>query len=453
MAEKRKASRCTIDATQGRGADVIVIGAGLAGLLAAAYAVRAGARVRLIATGWGQQIVSPGWISVCDRADDDVIAEVRGHAALCPDHPYALAGPDALVCALDLFQDMAEAAGEPFVMRLKDGHNLRLATMLGAIQTPLLAPQGMAAGDLTDVEGPLLIAGFDGWRDFYPALVAGNLSAQGIAARPLTVTLPAERGSWDDWPANLARRFDSSDFRAAVLRQIQPQVKDAVRVGFPAVLGMEQHAEVLREFEAGLGCPVFEIPTLPPSPAGARLSNGIRRWLLHHGARVQIGHAVVRGIVEQGAVAPAAPSGEQDVAGVFLSSDLPAESVATGADIGSRRVQALAQGWPSPLIGGYVTLPAEARDVAANVLCGRCVRRPVWRDIEPAGDEIPCPEPCSVMVSLCRDAAVWESNRPPSTPVDSDLPWAAFDMPGNVIREHYLGERFDGDNPVGLSDG
>lgn len=300
MAEKRKASRCTIDATQGRGADVIVIGAGLAGLLAAAYAVRAGARVRLIATGWGQQIVSPGWISVCDRADDDVIAEVRGHAALCPDHPYALAGPDALVCALDLFQDMAEAAGEPFVMRLKDGHNLRLATMLGAIQTPLLAPQGMAAGDLTDVEGPLLIAGFDGWRDFYPALVAGNLSAQGITARPLMVTLPTERGSWDDWPANLARRFDSSDFRAAVLRQIQPQVKDAVRVGFPAVLGMEQHAEVLREFEAGLGCPVFEIPTLPPSPAGARLSNGIRRWLLRHGARVQIGHAVLHGIVENG---------------------------------------------------------------------------------------------------------------------------------------------------------
>jgi len=300
MAEKRKASRCTIDSTQGRGADVIVIGAGLAGLLAAVHAVKAGARVRLIATGWGQQIVSPGWISVCDRADDDVIAEVRGHAALCPDHPYALAGPDALVCALDLLQDIAEEIGEPFAMRPRDGHNLRLATMLGAIQTPLLAPAGIAAGDLTEVGGPVLIVGFAGWRDFYPALVAGNLSAQGIAARPLTVTLPAGRGSWDDWPADLARRFDSSTFRAGVLRQVQPQVKDAIRVGFPAVLGMEHHAEVLRELEAGLGCPVFEIPTLPPSPTGTRLSNGLRRWLLRQRARVQIGHAVVRGIVEGG---------------------------------------------------------------------------------------------------------------------------------------------------------
>ena len=300
MAEKRKAGRCTIDPHAGRGTDVIVIGAGLAGLLAAVHAVKAGARVRLIANGWGQQIVSPGWISVCDRADDDVIAEVRGYAALHPDHPYALAGLDALVCALDLFQDIAEEIGEPVVMRPRDGHNLRLPTMLGAIQTPLLAPAGIAAGDLTGVNGPVLIVGFAGWRDFYPALVAGNLSAQGIAARALTVTLPAGRGSWDDWPADLARRFDDSAFRAAVLRQIQPQIRDAVKVGFPAVLGMEGHAEVLREFEAGLGCPVFEIPTLPPSPAGTRLSNGLRRWLLRHRARAQIGHAVVRGIVENG---------------------------------------------------------------------------------------------------------------------------------------------------------
>lgn len=78
--------------------------------------------------------------------------------------------------------------------------------------------------------------------------------------------------------------------------------------------------------------------------------------------------AVVRGIVEEGSVAPAAPRGEQDLAGVFLSSDLPADSVAAGADLGSLRVQALAQEWPSPLIGGYVTLPAE--ESAAQGLIG-----------------------------------------------------------------------------------
>jgi len=281
-------------------ADVIVIGAGLAGLLAAAHAVKQGARVRLIANGWGQQIVSPGWISVYDRADGDALAAAQRLAAAQPDHPYALAGHEALVKGLDLFRAIAAEIGEPYALPRQDGRNLRLPTMLGGIQTPLTAPQGMAAGDLTDVSGPVLIVGFEGWRDFYPEMAVGNLTAQGIAARAVNVSLASGRPGWDDWPADLARRLDDAAVRAMIVRQVQPHVRDAVKVGFPAVLGMEQHAEALRDFEAGLGCPVFEIPTLPPSPVGTRLCNGLRRWLLRQRARVQVGHPVVRAIVEGG---------------------------------------------------------------------------------------------------------------------------------------------------------
>ncbi|GAB4408356.1 MAG: glycerol-3-phosphate dehydrogenase subunit GlpB [Anaerolineae bacterium] len=281
-------------------ADVIVIGAGLAGLLAAVHAVRQGARVRLIANGWGQQIVSPGWISVFDGTEGNTLAAVQDFAAAHPDHPYALVGPEALVNALALLQEIAAEIGEPFAPPRPDGCNLRLPTMLGGMQTPLLAPLGIANGDLTDVHGPVLIVGFDGWRDFYPEMVAGNLSRQGIAARAVSVSLASGRPGWDEWPADLAHRLDDPALRAAIVRQVQPHVRDAVKVGFPAVLGMERHADALREFQAALGCPVFEIPVLPPSPAGTRLSNGIRRWLLRQRARVQIGHPVVRAVVEGG---------------------------------------------------------------------------------------------------------------------------------------------------------
>jgi len=69
--------------------------------------------------------------------------------------------------------------------------------------------------------------------------------------------------------------------------------------------------------------------------------------------------AVVRGAVAEGAEPPAAPSGNQNIVGVFLAPDLPAEGVAEGADLGSLRIQTLAQTWPSPLVAGYVTLPAD----------------------------------------------------------------------------------------------
>jgi len=197
-------------ASRAKDTDVIVIGAGLAGLMAAVHATHAGARVRLIAQGWGQQIVTPGWISVCDRAEDDVIAEVRGYAALHPEHPYGRAGDDAMVAGLESFRAAAAAVGLPYDQRKKDGHNMRLITMLGAIQRAMIAPRGIAAGDTTEAKGPLLIVGFAGWRDFYAELTAANLRRQGIEARAIEVQLPDPVRWWTSWPGDLAREFDSA---------------------------------------------------------------------------------------------------------------------------------------------------------------------------------------------------------------------------------------------------
>lgn len=73
--------------------------------------------------------------------------------------------------------------------------------------------------------------------------------------------------------------------------------------------------------------------------------------------------AVVRGSLEPSEAAegiPAAPQGTQDVEGIFLAPDLPAAAGGgPEADYSTVRIQELAQEWPSPLIAGYVTLPAE----------------------------------------------------------------------------------------------
>jgi glycerol-3-phosphate dehydrogenase subunit B len=185
-------------------------------------------------------------------------------------------------------------------MRHADGHNLRLMTALGAVQRPMLAPRAMANGDLTDAAGPVLIVGFNGWRDFHPEMAAGNLGAQGIEARALRVDLPDLSRTWDLWPGDLAQQFDHAPFRAAIARQVAPHLGGSEKVGLPAVLGLVNHAEALADLCDQLGRSVFEIPTLPPNAAGVRLSNALRRWLLRRGVRVQIGHPVVRGIVQNG---------------------------------------------------------------------------------------------------------------------------------------------------------
>ncbi len=280
-----------------RGSDVIVIGAGLAGLTAAALAARAGASVRLIAQGWGQQIVAPGWISVWDGAEGDALAAAGEAVATHPDHPYAVAGAEAIGPALDAFRAVAETVGLAYDMP-DGGRNLRLPTALGAIQTPRMAPRGLAQGDLTDVAGPVLLVGFRGWRDFQPELAAGNLRAGGIDARAIWIDPPEFRDYWDEWPGDFARLLDQGAAREAVARQVAPHARGAAKVGFPAVLGMDRPDEALTHLAEALGCPVFEIPSLPPSNPGVRLSSRLRTWLLRQRARVQVGHPVVRARVE-----------------------------------------------------------------------------------------------------------------------------------------------------------
>jgi hypothetical protein len=46
------------------------------------------------------------------------------------------------------------------------------------------------------------------------------------------------------------------------------------------------------------------------------------------------------------------------------------------------------------------------------------------------------------MVSLCREAALWQDGPPKRTTPDPRAPFAAFDEPGNEIREAYLEKRY-----------
>ena len=172
--------------------DVLIIGAGPAGLLAAWLARRHGAKVRVLASGIGTTHVSPGWIQVRNEAPG---ASLESSVAAHPAHPYALAGLDALDGGLAALREVCGRAGFSYVSdKPQDGFeqvgaNFRLPTALGAIVEAAVVPESFAAGDLRR-PGAVLIAGPAGWRDFYPKLCAENLTRQGFPARAATFDLP-----------------------------------------------------------------------------------------------------------------------------------------------------------------------------------------------------------------------------------------------------------------------
>jgi glycerol-3-phosphate dehydrogenase subunit B len=269
--------------------DLIVVGAGWAGLTATAFALGKGAKVRLIAQGIGSVIVTPGWISVWDSATGSLEESLIHLAQQVPDHPYALAGIDALKNALAEFDQLAGDSGLNlcYIRDTDFRTNFTVLTALGAAQHPFSAPLGYVG---SGQQSPLFV-GFEGWRDYYPAL-SGPHSA--------TISLPALDRPWDATPTDLARAFDNAEFRAVVATRVKPHLNGATSAGFPAVLGLENPVAAIEDLSERLGVPVFEIPTLPPSVPGTRLYNKLRRYFLDRGVRMQVGHPVVRGLVENG---------------------------------------------------------------------------------------------------------------------------------------------------------
>lgn len=292
--------------------EVLVIGAGPAGLLAAWVARQRGAKVRVLASGIGTTHLSPGWIGVLDTAGDLQVA-LQAWIAAHPQHPYALTGLDALTGGIAALREICAPAGIHYAGDLSS--NYRLPTALGASLPAALAPESFIAGDLRQ-PGAMLIAGPAGWRDFYPTLCAGNLTRQGIVAQGVTFDLPEMRAAsqFDLDAPGLARLFDRPEVRAAVATQLKPRLAGATRIGLPAIVGLECHAEAWRDLQDRLGVPVFEIPTLPPSVPGLRLFNAFKASLTKAGVPILLDMTVTRSLIEDQRLAAIVPGAVRELA-------------------------------------------------------------------------------------------------------------------------------------------
>jgi glycerol-3-phosphate dehydrogenase subunit B len=268
-------------------ADVVVIGAGLAGLTAAVRLAEHGRRVLLLAKGAGSTHLSSGTVDVLGYAPERVDSPAEalpGFLAERPDHPYAKVGVDGIAAATTWLS-------ERFGYRGDLERNWLLPTAVGAIKPTALVPASMVAGDMRS-DAPVCVVGFR-LRDFHPAYCADNLRRQGIPARGVTLEVPLRRA--DENAVGLANAFGDAEFRATVVRRLADRLEPRERVGFPAALGARDTAAVVGELEERLGHPVFEIPTLPPSVPGIRLHRALERALRAAGGRIAM-HTAVTGV-------------------------------------------------------------------------------------------------------------------------------------------------------------
>jgi glycerol-3-phosphate dehydrogenase subunit B len=289
--------------------DAVVIGAGLAGLMAAGRLAQANKKVLLVATGAGALLLASGCIDVlgyhpanATEPVENPLARLADFLAERPGHPYNVTGKPAIEAGLHAFLELTNHGSLDY--RGEPDRNWRLPGPAGAVRPTCLAPASLANGELSQ-GGRMLIAGFNELRDFYPALISQNLNEQNLGVQATSLMIeapPLEIADMNATPIELARAFERADFRRQVVKAVKAASKGTSRIGFPAVLGLKAHAEVLADLEKQLGQTVFEISMLPPSAPGRRLFEQLRDVFLRAGGRLILGSKVVDGTITAGRV-------------------------------------------------------------------------------------------------------------------------------------------------------
>jgi glycerol-3-phosphate dehydrogenase subunit B len=288
--------------------DVVVVGAGPAGLAAAAAVAESGRSVRLIARGNGFTHWAPGGIDILARAGGRPVERpVDGLGRLPVRHPYRLLGEDALRTAIDAFQRFAGGAGLAHEGSVDAAR--RQVTALGTLRPTGLLPEPAAR----PLDGRVVAVGFEGFRDFSAMLCARGLAEAGFDASARTVALP----DWDHddhyFAMDLARAIDDEAFRARLATRMGPATRGAGTVVVPAVLGLATGHAAWADLERRLGVPLVEAALVPPSVPGLRLWAAWLARLRALGVRVQLGFPAtgirtedgrVTAVVTEGAARP-----------------------------------------------------------------------------------------------------------------------------------------------------
>jgi glycerol-3-phosphate dehydrogenase subunit B len=270
--------------------DLIIIGMGLSGLMAAKTATEMGKKILIIGKGMGSLSLFSNTIDVLGnlpktmRMKDGLSQWVKDH----PEHPYSKVGSEQIEEALSSFTSLFPP---PYSFQTVGDENCLIPTGAGTFRPTYLIPTTMVAGTSLK-KGDGLIVGFRGFKDFYAYYVADQLKCRGI-----TLSIP-DALHQEITATAFARLMEQESFRESIGMEIKKHLNGETRVGLPALLGIRDSFTVKKDLEEMMGAEVFEIPILPPSIPGMRIFNRLKEWLIQRGAHFLLGYSVSKTILE-----------------------------------------------------------------------------------------------------------------------------------------------------------
>jgi glycerol-3-phosphate dehydrogenase subunit B len=239
--------------------DVIVIGAGVAGLIAGARLAGEGLKVALVTAGEPTACLSTGCIDLCSQNENPL----WGIAGLPDEHPFQLIACSAICQALADFGRITTERELPYLGETE--RNQLVLSAIGTFKTTCLVPVTMQASPQS-MDEKIHIVTFAGLKDFYPGYILSRLKNASFSTYNAGVSTTM----------GIAANFEEEAFLEAFLLWLEKLNIREDKIAVPAVLGLESAAAIVKKIECRLERPAFEIPTIPPSMPGRRLFNVLK---------------------------------------------------------------------------------------------------------------------------------------------------------------------------------
>lgn len=277
--------------------DVVVIGGGLAGRMAALAAAEAVSDVALIEGAESTLHSSTGSIDLLGYVPDQsepLVDPSDGLDALPEGHPYHRVGGRGIRDGMALFDSVV---GDAYLGSHTDRNGL-LPTSFGTAKPTARYPASFEPG-LLSKEAEMLVIGLGGLPGFDGEFISRQL-AERVPYGVRGANLDLIPGTPIDQPAlRIAQALDRNEtwpgdapIRERLGKLIVKHHRGEPRIGLPAVLGREEHEAVWTHLEEAIGARIFEIPTTPPSLPGIRLRTTLDRALRSRSVTVRDGVSI-----------------------------------------------------------------------------------------------------------------------------------------------------------------
>lgn len=272
--------------------DGIIVGGGLAGLIAGIRASERGKHILIISEGVGSLTYSTGIIDFGD------VERLAGQEK----HPYALFEETLVRTCADYFQALfPDYQG-------KWGESKEVLTPLGSPRSAGMLPKGLNAEQLRDAQRIVLMAP-EGMKDFFPEVIKSNLERTYPQAR--VKVYPFRIEMFEPWytigksvTGMDYAKFWQSDLGIAVIRDLLNRLAQEISE-IQRIAGSEKLVVIFPGLVAGFSAslrnalskapfPVVEMTAFPPSACGQILYETLKRKFRELGGELLVGTGVKR---------------------------------------------------------------------------------------------------------------------------------------------------------------